>query len=76
MYGGRKRCVVDQEGNIQYFLTGEEDPDTLINKRIMVYQPAFYYQSFSYIGFHIILYASHFYALYIDTCFLLNRRTI
>ena len=43
MYGGRKRCVVDQEGNIQYFLTGEEDPDTLINKRIMVYQPAFYY---------------------------------
>ena len=43
MYGGRKRCVVDQEGNIQYFLTGEEDPETLINKRIMVYQPAFYY---------------------------------
>ena len=43
MYGGRKRCVVDQEGNIEYFLTGEEDPETLINKRIMVYQPAFYY---------------------------------
>lgn len=43
MYGGRKRCVVDQDGNIQYFLNGEEDPETLINKRIMVYQPAFYY---------------------------------
>ena len=43
MYGGRKRCIVDKEGNIQQFLTGEEDPDTLINKRIMVYQPAFYY---------------------------------
>lgn len=43
MYGGRKRCIVDREGNIEKFLTGEEDPDTLINQRIMVYQPAFYY---------------------------------
>jgi len=43
MYGGRKRCIVDREGNIQQFLTGEEDPDSLINQRIMVYQPAFYY---------------------------------
>lgn len=43
MYGGRKRCVVDREGNIKQFLTGEEDPNTLINQRIMVYQPAFYY---------------------------------
>jgi hypothetical protein len=43
MYGGRKRCIVDREGNIEQFLTGEEDPETLVNKRIMVYQPAFYY---------------------------------
>ena len=43
LYGGRKRCVVDRTGNIQYFLTGEEDPATLVNKRIMVYQPSFYY---------------------------------
>ena len=42
-YGGRKRCVVDANGNIDYFLTGEEDPTTLANKRIMVYQPSFYY---------------------------------
>lgn len=43
LYGGRKRCVVDRAGNIQYFLTGEEDPATLTNQRIMVYQPSFYY---------------------------------
>lgn len=43
LYGGRKRCVVDRNGNIEYFLTGEEDSSTLENKRIMVYQPAFYY---------------------------------
>lgn len=42
-YGGRKRCVVNANGTIAYFLTGEEDPSTLVNKRIMVYQPAFYY---------------------------------
>jgi len=42
-YGGRRRCAVDASGNIEYFLTGEEDSSTLGNKRIMVYQPAFYY---------------------------------
>lgn len=42
-YGGRKRCVVSTSGDIEYFLTGEEDASTLANKRIMVYQPAFYY---------------------------------
>ena len=42
-YGGRKRCVVSASGDIEYFLTGEEDASTLANKRIMVYQPAFYY---------------------------------
>lgn len=42
-YGGRKRCVVDANGNIQYFLTGNEDPEALTNQRIMVYQPSFYY---------------------------------
>ena len=42
-YGGRKRCVVDRDGNIEYFLNGEEDPATLVDKRIMVYQPSFYY---------------------------------
>lgn len=42
-YGGRKRCVVSQSGDIEYFLTGEEDASTLENKRIMIYQPAFYY---------------------------------
>lgn len=42
-YGGRKRCVVNADGNIEYFLTGNEDTSELENKRIMVYQPAFYY---------------------------------
>lgn len=42
-YGGRKRCVVNANGDIQYFLTGNEDSETLTNQRIMVYQPSFYY---------------------------------
>lgn len=43
MYGGRKRCIVNQNGSILRFVTEEDTPETLADKRIMVYQPAFYY---------------------------------
>lgn len=43
MFGGRKRCIVDAQGNITRFLTNEDTIETVANQRIMVYQPAFYY---------------------------------
>lgn len=43
LFGGRKRCIVDASGNITSFLNGEETLESLAGKRIMVYQPAFYY---------------------------------
>lgn len=43
MYGGRKRCLVDETGAIIRFLGASETLSGLANKRVMVYQPAFYY---------------------------------
>lgn len=43
MYGGRKRCIVNEDGSIDRFVTAQDTSETLANKRIMVYQPAFYY---------------------------------
>jgi len=43
MFGGRKRCIVDAQGNIIRFLTSEDTAETVADQRIMVYQPSFYY---------------------------------
>lgn len=43
MFGGRKRCIVDAQGNITRFLTSEDTAATVADQRIMVYQPSFYY---------------------------------
>ena len=43
MYGGRKRCIVDANGEIQEFITTNTNQSNLQGQRIMVYQPAFYY---------------------------------
>lgn len=43
IYGGRKRCIVQNSGEITRFVTSEDTLETLRNKRIMVYQPAVYY---------------------------------
>ena len=43
MFGGRKRCIVDAQGNITRFLTDDDTIETVANQRVMVYQPAFYY---------------------------------
>ena len=43
MLGGRKRCIVDEDGRIERFLTAEDTLETIANKRIMVYQPPVYY---------------------------------
>lgn len=43
MYGGRKRCIVSEDGQIVRFLTSSDTISSVANKRIMVYQPAFYY---------------------------------
>lgn len=40
MFGGRKRCIVDAQGDIIQFIT---DSDNVELQNIMVYQPAFYY---------------------------------
>ena len=42
-FGGRKRCIVKNDGSIIRFVTNEDTLETLNKKRIMVYQPAFYY---------------------------------
>ena len=41
MYGGRKRCVVNDNGEILAFIT--PDMNNIPEGNIMVYQPAFYY---------------------------------
>ena len=41
--GGRKRCVVNEDGSIERFLTANDTLASINNKRIMVYQPAVYY---------------------------------
>lgn len=43
MLGGRKRCIVDENGQIERFLTAADTLETVANKRIMVYQPPVYY---------------------------------
>lgn len=48
MYGGRKRCIVDNNGAIICF-EGENQFETMINANaseysVMIYQPKFYYQ--------------------------------
>lgn len=43
MFSGRKRCVVNEDGSIIEFITSETNKSSLAGKRIMVYQPAFYY---------------------------------
>lgn len=42
-FGGRRRCIVDENGQIIRFVTNADTLETLTNKRIMVYQPAVYY---------------------------------
>ena len=41
MYGGRKRCLVDNTGNIIQFI--DNTASTLPAGNVMIYQPAFYY---------------------------------
>lgn len=43
MLGGRKRCIVNENGSIVKFLTSSDTLSSVENKRIMVYQPACYY---------------------------------
>lgn len=43
MLGGRKRCIVNEDGSIERFLTADDTLETIANKRIMVYQPQVYY---------------------------------
>lgn len=43
MLGGRKRCIVNEDGSIVKFLTSEDTLSSVENKRIMVYQPACYF---------------------------------
>lgn len=43
MYGGRKRCIVNQSGEIVRFINGLDTVSNVEGQRVMVYQPAFYY---------------------------------
>ena len=43
MLGGRKRCLVNEDGSIIRFLTASDTIEDVVDKRIMVYQPACYY---------------------------------
>lgn len=43
MLGGRKRCIVNENGSIERFLNGTETYDSMMGKRIMVFQPRCYY---------------------------------
>jgi len=43
MYGGRKRCIVNQNGEIIRFISNLDTANTVEGQRIMIYQPAFYY---------------------------------
>ena len=42
MLGGRKRCIVNEDGNIVRFLTSTDTIEDVADKRIMVYQPPCY----------------------------------
>lgn len=43
MLGGRKRCIVNEDGSIERFLNDNDTLEAVENKRIMVYQPPVYY---------------------------------
>ena len=43
MFGGRKRCIVNENGSIEKFLTLSDSLASVANKRIMIYQPPVYY---------------------------------
>ena len=43
MYGGRKRCIVNQNGEIVRFIDALDTVNSVEGQRIMIYQPAFYY---------------------------------
>lgn len=43
MLGGRKRCIVNEDGSIVKFLTALDTLSSVEDRRIMVYQPACYY---------------------------------
>jgi len=44
MYGGRKRCMVNDNGEIYAFYGDQNYDETNTSYQIMVYQPRFYYQ--------------------------------
>ena len=51
MYGGRKRCLVNDEGEIQAFYGDANYTDTPNNGlQVMVYQPKFYYKRVPFIN--------------------------
>lgn len=43
MLGGRKRCLVNEDGSIIRFLTASDTIEDIADKRIMVYQPPCYF---------------------------------
>ena len=43
MLGGRKRCIVNENGTIERFLSASDTLSNIADKRIMVYQPQCYY---------------------------------
>lgn len=43
MLGGRKRCIVNEDGSIVRFLTTMDTIENIEDKRIMVYQPLCYF---------------------------------
>ena len=43
MLGGRKRCIVNEDGIIARFLTAMDTLESVADKRVMVYQPPVYY---------------------------------
>ena len=43
MLGGRKRCIVNEDGSIVRFLTAADTIESIADKRIMVYQPSCYF---------------------------------
>lgn len=61
MYGGRKRCVVDENGEIIEFITAQTDKASLAGKRIMVYQPAFYYMRIPFSVSGNVVHKEHLY---------------
>ena len=44
MFGGRKRCIVDDTGNIIAYYGDENYNETPVYGQVMVYQPKFYYR--------------------------------